>query len=470
MKITIAPLSARQSQTFAAMEAVKQAEKLFLQTELHPFSMAVQGLSYTAMDDLYAESEDFDELQEAIAHRLLASEEDCVYAVTGETGALLDVLLPLAKQRDVSVEVLSGVPLAYAAFPMANINETFAATALPARLDAALSVAVTEIDTALRAGEVKLVLSEYYPDDWPVQLAQLNADGAFEARSFPLCELDRQKKYDAATVLFVPAVSFDALTRYGMDELMTVVARLRAPGGCPWDREQTHESMRAGLVEECYEVLDAIEQEDDDALVEELGDVLLQVAMHAEIAKEQGRFTERDVATGIVQKLIYRHPHVFGDVQVGSSDEVLVNWDKLKMAEKKQETLTDTMLSIPKGFPALIRSRKVQKKAAKVGFDWDSAEDAFFKISEETQELREAMQSGEGLFEELGDLLFAVVNVARLLDLDPEFALRAATDKFIDRFAAMEALATEKGLSLSGMTLQEMDKLWDAVKKVQKQA
>jgi len=157
-------------------------------------------------------------------------------------------------------------------------------------------------------------------------------------------------------------------------------------------------------------------------------------------------------------------------VQVASSEEVLVNWDKLKMAEKHQETVTDTMLSIPKGFPALIRSRKVQKKAAKVGFDWDCAEEAFFKIAEETAELREAMESGKGLEEELGDLLFAVVNVARLLKLDPEFALRAATDKFIDRFAAMEALATEKGLSLSGMTLQEMDKLWDAVKKVQKQA
>lgn len=470
MKITIAPLSARQSQTLAAMETVQKADCLFLQTELHPFAEAVRGLRYTAMDDLYASAEDFDELQTQIAARLLNAGRDCVYAVTGETGALLSVLLPAAKKQGVQVEVLAGVPLASAAFPHAHAAQCFAAAELPLRLDASLSLAVTEIDTALRAGEVKLTLTEFYPDDWTVEIAQLNADGAFFTRELPLCELDRQKKYDAATVLYVPGVPFDALQRYGTAELKAVVERLRAPGGCPWDREQTHESLRGGLVEECYEVLDAIEREDDDALCEELGDVLLQIALHAVIAEEQGRFSDRDVSTGIVKKLIYRHPHVFGSVRADTPEEVLKNWDKLKMTEKHQKTVTDTMNSIPHGFPALIRSRKVQKKAAGVGFDWDGAESAFFKIGEETEELHAAMQSGEGVEEELGDLLFAVVNVARLLHLDPEFALRGATDKFIDRFSKMEALAVERGTPLETLTLAEQDVLWDMVKKVRKQA
>ena len=412
MKITIAPLSTSKMMTLAVQQTVQEANRLFLQTELHPFAEAVGGLTYTTMDDLYASAEDFDELQQAIADRLLAAGEDCVYAVTGEIGALLDVLLPEAEAQAVSVEVLAGVPLAAAAFPAERAAQCFAASELPLQVDASLSLAVTEIDTALRAGEVKLTLSEFYPDDWKVRLAQLDAEGSFVSRSLLLCELDRQKRYDAATVLFVPAVPFDGFVRYGAAELKSVVQRLRAPGGCPWDREQTHDSLRADLVEECYEVLDAIEREDDDALCEELGDVLMQIYMHAAIAEEQGRFTDRDIATGIVEKLIYRHPHVFGSGKADTSEEVLANWDKLKMAEKHQETLTDAMLSIPKGFPALIRSKKVQKKAAKVGFDWDSAEEAFFKISEETEELHEAMQSGIGLEEELGDLLFAVVNVA----------------------------------------------------------
>ena len=228
--------------------------------------------------------------------------------------------------------------------------------------------------------------------------------------------------------------------------------------------------MKGALLEECYEVLDAIDQKDDAALCEELGDVLLQVVFHAAIAESQGRFTVRDVATGIVQKLIYRHPHVFGSVKADTAEQVLVNWDRLKKAEKHQQTQTDAMKSVPRGFPALMRSRKVQKKAADVGFDWDSAEAAFPKISEEAEELRAAMGSGEGIAEEMGDLLFAVVNVARLLHLEPEFLLQEATDKFIGRFSAMEALALSRGTKLENLSFSEQDELWSLIKSTENRA
>lgn len=466
MKITVVPLSVKSAMTMEAWSHIQTADRLYLQSALHPFAKTISAMDCTpiTMDDLYEASEDFDTLWRSVAERLLAAGGDCVYAATGETGSLLAVLRPMAQQIDVQIEVLPGVSMAGAAFPEEQIAASFPAELLPAALHVAEPLAVTEIDSALRAGEVKLKLMEFWPDDWRVRLAYPGKSGGYAAKELSLCEIDRQKRYDAATVLYVPAAPFDALTRYGFPELCAVLERLRAPGGCPWDREQTHESLRQSLLEECYEVIDAIDREDDEALVEELGDVLMQVVFHAAIGASQGRFDMRDVTTGIVEKLVYRHPHVFGTVHADTSEEVLRNWEKLKQKEKHQQTQTDTMQSVPRCFPALMRSRKVQKKAAAVGFDWPSAEEAFPKIQEETEELREAMQTGAGMDEEMGDLLFAVVNVARLLHQDPEFLLAAATDKFIDRFSRMEKLAASRGQKLEDMPLSEQDTLWNEIK------
>ncbi|MBR6006028.1 MAG: nucleoside triphosphate pyrophosphohydrolase [Clostridia bacterium] len=248
---------------------------------------------------------------------------------------------------------------------------------------------------------------------------------------------------------------------------MELMYHLRAPGGCPWDAEQTHKSLRSSLIEESYEVLDALDRDDMAGLEEELGDLLLQVVFHAVIEEERSEFTMRDVTTGIVNKLIYRHPHVFGDVHVRNSDDVLFNWENLKQKEKHLETVADTMRSVPAAFPALMRSYKIQKKAAHVGFDWPDALTALPKVAEEAEEVREAALTGDKdhIYEEIGDLLFACVNVARLLKIDPELALGAATDKFMRRFIAMEELIAKDGRSLSGMTLEEMDAYWDTVKK-----
>ena len=260
-------------------------------------------------------------------------------------------------------------------------------------------------------------------------------------------------------------VDFQYKDSYGVQDLEEIVRILRAPGGCPWDAEQTHQSIRRNFLEESYEAVEAIDEGSAEHLQEELGDVLLQVALHAEMERELGHFDLNGVADGICKKLIFRHPHVFGDVSVSDSAEVLVNWDALKREEKHQETYTDTLTSVAKSLPALWRAEKVQKKAKKAGFDWDDCSGAVDKLSEELSELKQAIADGTNIDEELGDLMFAAVNVSRFVDADPEECLNAATEKFISRFAKVEALAAAQGKDMKEMTLQELDKLWEEAKR-----
>lgn len=253
---------------------------------------------------------------------------------------------------------------------------------------------------------------------------------------------------------------------YAVTDLIDIVEILRSPGGCPWDREQDHKSIRRDFLEETYEVIEAINKEDKDMLLEELGDVLLQIVFHTQIEREKGEFDLNQVADGVCKKMIERHPHVFGTISVETSEQVLENWDVIKKQTKQQKTQTDSMLSIPREFPALMRADKVQKKASKVGFDWDSADGAFQKVSEELDELKQAVAKGDNdnIREELGDLLFSVVNVSRFIKVDSEEALTGATDKFIDRFSRVEQMAQEKGLDMKETSLEELDKLWDLAK------
>ena len=259
-------------------------------------------------------------------------------------------------------------------------------------------------------------------------------------------------------------VDFEQKLHYDVSDLAEIVRVLRAPGGCPWDREQDHKSIRRDLLEEAYEVAEAIDEEDPEHLKEELGDLLLQVVMHARMEEEEGRTDLNGVADGICKKLIYRHPHVFGDVTVTGSGEVLANWDELKKKEKHQTTAADSVDAVARSLPGLWRAEKIQKKAAKVGFDWDGVDGAMEKLREETGELETAIAEGSNVSEELGDLLFAAVNVARFVKTDPEAALSAACDKFARRFRAVEEAAAAQGKDLAAMTLAEMDALWDAVK------
>ena len=249
---------------------------------------------------------------------------------------------------------------------------------------------------------------------------------------------------------------------YGVKDLEEIVRILRAPGGCPWDAEQTHQSIRRNFLEEAYEAAEAIDEENPEHLKEELGDVLLQVVFHARMEQEEGRFDLDAVADGVCKKLIYRHPHVFGDVSVSGTGEVLSNWEELKRKEKGQATNTDALESVARSLPALWRAEKVQKKAKKAGFDWPDVSGALDKLSEELEELKAAAAEGTNVAEELGDLLFSAVNVSRFLKVDCEDALNQATDKFIDRFRKVEAQAGDR--PMTEMTLAELDQLWERAK------
>jgi MazG family protein len=247
-----------------------------------------------------------------------------------------------------------------------------------------------------------------------------------------------------------------------IDRLKQIVQRLRAPDGCPWDREQTHESLKPHVIEECYELIDAIDDKDDQGMLEELGDLLLQVVLHAQMASEESRFDFDSVADVISEKLIRRHPHVFGGTRLATSDAVLKQWDAIKRREKTERA--SVLDGVPRGLPALARAQKTQSQAARVGFDWANAEGSLQKVKEEIEEL-ERVETGEKLAEELGDLLFSVVNFARKSKLDAEELLQAATRKFSDRFRKMETVAESRGLSFSSLTLSQMDQLWEEVKR-----
>ena len=262
------------------------------------------------------------------------------------------------------------------------------------------------------------------------------------------------------------AVDFEFKSKYNVDDLLSIMRILREPGGCPWDMEQTHESIKKNFIEETYEVVEAINKADAEGLKEELGDVLLQVAMHSEMESEKGSFDFNDVVNDICKKLVVRHPHVFGDAAAQSSDEALQNWDQVKLKTKGMKKQGEAMIKVPREFPALMRAQKVQEKAAKAGFDWDDINGAVDKLHEEIDELETALAAGVGkdIEEEFGDVLFSCVNVSRFIGADSEEALTASTDKFIKRYLLVEKLAADEGLDMKTASIEELDKLWNKAK------
>ena len=264
------------------------------------------------------------------------------------------------------------------------------------------------------------------------------------------------------------AVDFELKDRYDINDLISIVTVLRAPGGCPWDRAQTHQSIRKNFIEETYEAIEAIDTNDTALLKEELGDVLLQVALHCEMEREKGTFDFNDVANDIVQKLVIRHPHVFGGVSAENGEEALKRWDAVKLKTKGMKTQSESMIAVPRELPALMRAQKIQQKAAKAGFDWENAEGAFDKLYEEINELKKAMSDNNQveIEDEFGDVLFSCVNISRFLKIDSEESLTGATDKFMSRFIEVERLAGERGINMRDASLEMLDQLWDEAKKI----
>ena len=341
------------------------------------------------------------------------------------------------------------------------------AEALPLALNTGCCLCIKDIFSPEQLANVKNLLLKYYPANYPLYSFESHNGQARTFKLTALNELSAQTDNDISVVLLLKPAKFEELNRFGLDELIKVLNRLRAPGGCPWDAEQTHESIKSSLIEECYEVLDAIDSNNIEGMCEELGDLLLQIVFHCQIETELGHFDMQDVCSGIVNKLIYRHPHVFSTVNVKDANEVLYNWEQLKKKEKHQNTVADSMLAVPKGFPALMRASKIQKKAKHVGFDWNSPKEALCKIYEEADEVKQALEANENearVFEEIGDLLFSVVNVARLAGCDAELALKSATEKFLRRFIKMEQLILDSGLLIENLDVAAMDSFWEKAK------
>lgn len=453
----------REQLTLEAIEAIEGADKVLLRTGRCGLRdhLVEKGVAFETLDALYERAGDFDELIRLTAQAVLdASREGSVaYAVFDVRDVSVQALL----KTGADVRVIAGPPAEEGLWAFAEgATDCWAASEWETwTLHADRNALIREVDTRELAAEVKLKLMDCYPEESEIYVRA--GDGGVEKTS--LVELDRLPAYDHRLSVLVPAQrELTKLERYGFDELNRVIHILRSPGGCPWDRKQTHETLRTNLVEEAYEAVDAIDREDMDALYDELGDVLLQIVLHAEIAREHGDFTIGDVTTAITHKMIFRHQHVFGSAKADTADEVLDLWQKVKKAERHQKTQAEVLRSVTRSLPALMRAEKVQKRAADVGFDWENARAAFYKIGEEAEELSRAVEDGGGVEEEAGDLLFAVVNVLRLLKLDPEIALNRATDKFTARFAEMERLILADGKSLAEMTLADMDAYWDRVK------
>lgn len=264
------------------------------------------------------------------------------------------------------------------------------------------------------------------------------------------------------------SVDFQIKDSYDINDLVSIITVLRSPGGCPWDREQTHFSIKKNFIEETYEVIEAINKENCDSLREELGDVLLQIALHSEMEREKGNFDFNDVVNDIVKKLVIRHPHVFGTETAKNTDEALTNWDAIKLKTKGLKSQSESMMKVPREFPALMRAQKIQQKAAKSGFDWDNADGAVDKLYEEINELKTAVSHSNRseIEDEFGDVLFSCVNISRFIDVDSEEALTGATDKFIARFTLVEKLAGENNINMKEASIEELDKLWDAAKEI----
>lgn len=465
MHLTIASMNALGHVHEEVLNAARLADYVILQTKVG-HTLGDTGISFESLDDLYESADDFDELAALACNKLLRGHT--LFIVLGDIcrNTIAASAVKRAKEAGGTVSVIpDGNPALCAAFAAGAADGTggvlsFSASSLTQVWDTSAVVVIDEIDTRFKASEIKLKLSRVYSDDHPVFLTDTRS---LDGKIIPLCLLDAEPSYGYYTSVAVLSCPLERKQRYTFADLVAVMERLRSRDGCPWDKEQTHESLKRYLVEESYEVLEAIDDKDVDALYDELGDVLLQVVFHARIAQQQGEFDISDVTTAICAKMISRHTHIFGNAVAKSPDEVINNWENIKKGEKGQQTQTEVLQGVPKSMPALMRSGKVQHKAAHVGFDFSDVSQAFDKLFEEIEEVRQSSEGRERA-EECGDLLFSAVNVVRLLGIEPETALQKATDKFISRFAVVEKIAAEENVDMQSCGMQKLDELWDKAK------
>ena len=464
--------------TREAWDVLTSAGEVWLRTRQHPIvSSLPPGLKINSFDELYENGDSFEAVYSAIVEKVLElgrSPEGVVYAVPGDpfvAEATCPEIAQRARSLGLPLKIVNGLSFlepAFAAlgldpFPRLTLMDgiELSQANIPA-FPADNPVLVAQVYSRLVAAEIKMTLNTVYPDEHPVRLVHAAGTKDEIIEDLKLYEIDRSGHIGLQTVLYVPALGVGT----SFEAFQEIVAHLRAPDGCPWDREQTHESLRTHLMGEAYEALAAMDSGDPAAMAEEFGDLLLQIVLNAQIAGEDGEFNMADVLKGIHDKIVRRHPHVFGDVTLEGVEGVLKNWEKLKAVERanSHEPEKGLLDGVPLALPALSQAQEFQDRAARVGFDWKEVSGVLDKIAEEIQEIGEVTNEEE-LIAELGDLFFALVNLARWKKVDAEAALRGTNIRFKKRFAYVEQGAKEQGRKISEMSIDEMEALWQAAKR-----
>lgn len=458
---------------------LKQEQNLFLRTKEHPVVTTLEngGMQFQSFDSIYEKHDQFAEVYEEITETLLAEaeKEPVTYAVPGHpliAERTVQLLLERGPERRIEIEIGGGQSFLDAMFQALAIDPIEGFQLLDGTelsKDSLLLKSHTiigQVYDSFVASEVKLTLMEKLPDEYEVYIVTAAGSEDQVIRKVPLYELDREVELSNLTSVYVPPVEVEQILYKDFQKLRGIISELRGPNGCPWDKKQTHQSLKKYLIEEAYELIEAIDNDDIDHMVEELGDVLLQVILHAQIGEDEGYFTIEDVIEGVSAKMIRRHPHVFGDKTAENEEDVMKNWQEIKEQEKggKVKSLLE---GAGKGLPNLLKAYELQKEAAKVGFDWKTAAPILEKVKEEMEELSaEIRENGqqEDIQLEYGDLLFALVNFARHYGINPDEALFKANLKFMRRFAFIEQRAAENGKPVESFSLEELDAFWDEAK------
>jgi tetrapyrrole methylase family protein/MazG family protein len=463
--------------TRQAWQTLSGASEVYLRTRQHPAVSAFPpGLALQSFDDLYTRGNSFEDVYAQIVEEVLQlgrRPQGVIYAVPGHpfvAEATAPEIARRARQEGLPLRLVEGLsfiePLVSAIgidpFPQAVLVDALVLVSLHVPpFPTSAPVIVAQIYSPQVASDVKLTLMALYPDEHPVILVHAAGTDHQIIENLPLYQIDRSQHIGLMTALYLPSLGQES----GFEAFMEVIAHLRAPNGCPWDREQTPQSLRPSLLEETYEVLAAIDEDDPSALREELGDLMLLIVMLTQIASENGDFDMGGVLAGIHTKIVRRHPHVFGELAVNGTQDVLQNWEKLKAQERLANGKSEASLldGIGKTLPALVQAEQYQKRANHVGFDWTEIEGVWRKLQEELGEVRSAADA-DARAAEVGDLLFSVVNLARWYHVDPESSLREANLRFRQRFAAIERAARQQGRDLSDLSLDEMETIWQAAK------
>ncbi len=460
-----------------ALEILQSSSNIFLRTEKHPtIDVLKESIQYTSLDHFYDNGKDFEEVYYKISEFIIESSKkgDVVYAVPGHPRVAentVRIIETMANEKDIEVETIASMSFVDAMFNYLGIDPAEGFKLLDAfeiqnsYVDTNTNMIITQVYDHFIASNLKLTLLEYYDYDQEVCIVTGAGVKNLESKTYiPLHELDRmENEFNYLSSLYIPKT--DKKMYNTINELQEIMDTLRGPSGCDWDKKQTHESLKKYVIEESYELCQAIDNDDIDEIIEELGDILLQVIFHCQIGQEEGYFDLKEVINGICTKLIHRHPHVFNEQDLDMND-FEKTWEDLKQEEKGESSITEGLKRIPKYLPSLIRAEKIQNKAALVGFDWDNVDDVFKKIEEEYQELLDEHKVGNIKYikEELGDLLFSIVNLARFLNINPEEALNCTNQKFINRFEFMEDYSKSLDRDFKKMSLEEKDELWKKAK------